>query len=228
MRSNFAWRTLGTIPLFLLLASSCTALYDLSSDQCGSNDDCVARFGAGYSCDVGICKSGLSEGGSGGKGNSGGKGGVAGGTSGSDIGADGGMGDGGTSPSGGTEPTAGTAGTAGSGPVAECASHKDCFGLYDDSEENPRACIQGACVPLLSDDCPVVMPLEDNPSDGNKNPWNLLKSTNALILGAFAPFSGDVVQLQANNFNFALWEFTGTTQGISIENRAKPRQIVTV
>jgi branched-chain amino acid transport system substrate-binding protein len=224
MRFNFAWRTLGTIPLLLLLASSCSVLYDLDADQCSSNDDCVARFGEGYSCDIGICKSGSSDAGAGGKGG-GGKAGSSGAT-----GADGGMDEGGTSPNGGTAPTAGSAGTGGTGVVAECATHKECFDLYpDDSDENPRACIEGTCVPLITDDCPVVLPLADNPSDGNNSPWNLLKSTNALILGAFAPFNGDAVMTtQGNNFDFALWEFTGATQGIRIGNGTKKRQIVTV
>jgi hypothetical protein len=227
MRFNFAWRNVGTIPLLLLLASSCSALYDLNADQCSSNDDCFARFGQGYTCDVGLCKSGSSEAGSSGKGG-GGKAGSTGATSGSST--DGGMDEGGTTGNGGTQQTAGSAGTAGTDPVGdECAVHKDCFDLYpDDSEENPRACIEGTCVPLITKECPVVMPLSDNPADGNNAPWNLLKSTNALILGAFAPFNGAALTTQANNFDFALTEFTDTTQGIYIGNGTKPRQIVTV
>jgi len=231
MRLHFAWRNLGTIPLLLLLASSCTALYDLSSDQCSSNSDCVARFDQRFTCDRGLCIDGSTDAGSSGKGG-GGKAGSSGATAGTST--DGGMDEGGTSggTSGGTAgtgDTGGSAGTGGSVAVAECTVHKDCFDLYpDDSDENPRACIEGTCVPLISDECPVVLPLADNPADGNKSAWNLLKSTNALILGGFAPFSGDAMTTQGNNFDFALWEFTSSTQGIRIGPGTKKRQIVTV
>jgi hypothetical protein len=224
MRFNFAWRVLGSIPFILLLASSCSVIYDLSADQCTSNDDCIGRFGQGYTCDVGLCITGQNDAGSSGKGG-GGKGGSSGATAGTST--DGGTDDGGTAGTGGTEPNAGTAGT---GPVeVECASHKECFDLYpEDSEENPRACIEGTCVPLITEECPVVMPLEDNPADGKNSAWNLLKSTNALIIGAFAPFNGNAMTTQANNFDFALTEFTDTTKGINIGNTTKKRQIVTV
>src|SRR5688572_18643702 len=45
---------LGVISPILVLASSCSLVYDLSPDQCGKNDDC-AHFGTGYTCDEGIC-----------------------------------------------------------------------------------------------------------------------------------------------------------------------------
>lgn len=55
MRKTFASRALGLLPLLLIIGPSCSLVYDLSPDQCGSNDDCTAHFGSGYTCDSGIC-----------------------------------------------------------------------------------------------------------------------------------------------------------------------------
>src|ERR1051325_9670742 len=121
MRNSFAWRVFGSIPFLLLLASSCEAFYDLSTDQCDSNADCVARFGLGYSCDVGLCTADSNDAGTSGK--SGGKGGSRGTTSGS--GGDAGDGEGANGGTGGVAGTAGSGGTGGTDPVVECETHKD-------------------------------------------------------------------------------------------------------
>jgi hypothetical protein len=230
MRKNFASRALGVIPFFLLLGSSCSLVYDLDPDQCSSNTDCVRRFGQGYVCDVGICTTGSGDAGSGGKGGKGGS--SAGATAGTTD--DGGMS--GESDTGGKAGTAGTAGTgdsAGTGgsAVVECNTHNDCFKLYpDDSDENPRACVQGTCVPLKTPDCPVVLPLSDNPDPDNPNPdgaWNLLRSTNAVILGAFSPITNGQIDTFGRNYDLAVTELSDTTGGVKPSTTDR-RQIVVV
>jgi len=232
MRKNFASRALGVIPFLLLLGSSCSLVYDLDPDQCSSTTDCVRRFGQGYVCDVGICLSTSGVAGSGGKDGKGGKGGSSGAIAGTTD--DGGMsGDPGT---GGMMETAGTAGTAASAgtggkPVGECDTHNDCFKLYpDDSDENPRACVQGTCVPLKSADCPVVLPLSDNPDPDNPNPdgaWNLLRSTNAVILGAFSPITSGQIDTFGRNYDLAVTELSDATGGVK-PNTTDRRQVVVV
>jgi hypothetical protein len=237
MRKNLASRAWAAIPLLLVASgSSCSLVYDLSADQCSSNADCVARFGQGYSCDVGICtcqgtncQGTSSEAGSSGKGGKGGSGATTAGSSSADAGEAGAdSGAGGTS----DMSTAGTAGTAGTGggAVAECEVHKDCFELYpDDSEENPRACVEGTCVPLKSPDCPIVLPVSDNPDpdDPSKPSWNALKSTNAIVLGAFSPALGTTLDTYGRNYDLPVTELADTTGGVKV-GTSQPHQIVVV
>jgi hypothetical protein len=114
MRKSFVSRTIGFLPFALLAGTSCSLVYDLSPDQCGSNDDC-AHFGPGLVCNRGICECGDpsicgtgASGGTGAKGGNGGKGGTSfvGGTGGTlpggaagatDVGGTGGATNGGTS-----------------------------------------------------------------------------------------------------------------------------------
>jgi hypothetical protein len=210
MRKNFASLVLGASSLLLLLISSCSLVYDLDPDQCASNGDCVALFGQGHTCELGICtcKSASCMGGAGGK--------PSGGSSGTST-------EGGTGENGGTGAiSGGDAGMGGAPAEPECTSHKDCFTLYpDDSEENPRACVEGACVPLMSPECPAVLPLSDNGS------WNLLKSTNAIILGAYAPLSGTSINTFGRNYDLAVTELSKTTQGV-YAGSTKRRQVVVV
>ncbi|HEX2674092.1 MAG TPA: hypothetical protein VHM25_24620, partial [Polyangiaceae bacterium] len=211
MRKNFASLAVGAFSLFLLLIPSCSLVYDLDPDQCASNGDCVALFGQGHTCELGICtcKSASCMGGAGGK--SGSSGGMSGNNT-----------EGGTGAKGGSGETGGDAGMGGAPVEPECTSHKDCFTLYpDDSEENPRACVEGACVPLITPECPAVLPLSDNGS------WNLLKSTNAIILGAFAPLTGTAINTYGRNYDLAVTELSKTTQGV-YAGSTKRRQIVVV
>jgi len=217
MRKNFASLAFGAISLFLLLGSSCSLVSNLSADQCSSNSDCVARFGQGHTCDLGICTTGSP--GSSGKGGGSGSGAMS-GTSGdggeSGEGENGGTGDTGNAGKGG-------GGGSGGGVVeSECSSHKDCFTRYpDDSEENPRACVEGTCVPLITPDCPAVLPLSDN------GKWNLLKSTDAIILGAYAPINGTTIDTIGNNYDLAVTELSDTTRGV-YAGSSQRRQIVVV
>jgi len=202
MRKNFASLAFGAISLFLLLGSSCSVAYNLSADQCSSNSDCDARFGKkGYTCDLGICTcknaTCMSAAGASGKGGSSG-------SSEAGTGADAGE-----NANGGTGETSGNMGTGGNPAEPECTTHKDCFTRYpDDSEENPRACVEGSCVPLMTPDCPAVLPLSDN------HKWNLLKSTDAIILGAYAPINGTTIDTIGNNYDLAVTELSDTTRGV--------------
>jgi len=214
MRKSFAF---GVVPLLLLLASSCQAFYDLSASQCSTDADCDTRFGRGLICDLGVCRDTTSSSGSSGKGGTNNSGSSTGATAGTSVD------EGGNSGKGGTNPVSGDAGMGGTDPdVTECSTHKDCFERYpDDSEENPRACVEGTCVPLLSKECPAVLPLSDNGT------WNLLKSTNAIILGAFAPFNGTTLTTNGNNYDLAVTELSDTTQGV-YAGSTKRRQVVVV
>ena len=221
MRKNFASLAFAAISLFLLLGSSCSLVYNLSPDQCGSNADCDARFGKkGYTCDLGLCAcksaSCLSNAGAGGKG------GAPDGSSGAGETTGGTSSQGGSSATGGMGASVADAGMSGAPDVPECATHKDCFALYpDDSTANPRACVQGKCIPLITSDCPAVLPISDNGT------WNLLKSTNAIILGAFAPLSGTSINTYGRNYDLALTELSNTTQGV-YAGSTKRRQVVVV
>src|SRR3954466_3971892 len=82
MRKNLASRAFGWLPLFLVLGSGCSLVYDLSPDQCGTNSDCD-HFGPNLSCDSGVCvckSSACTSVTSGGTGAKGGAGGTTGGT----------------------------------------------------------------------------------------------------------------------------------------------------
>jgi len=211
MRKNFASLALGAFSLFLLLIPSCSLVYDLDPDQCASNGDCTALFGQGHICELGICKCTAASCMAG----AGGKGSTNGGMSGSNA-------EGGTGDRGGSGAVSADAGMGGAPVEPECTSHKDCFTLYpDDSSDNPRACVEGACVPLMSPECPAVLPLSDNGS------WNLLKSTNAIILGAYAPLSGTAINTFGRNYDLAVTELSKTTQGV-YAGSTKRRQVVVV
>lgn len=179
----------------LLLASSCSLVYDLSPDQCSKNTEC-AKFGPSYTCDEGVCvnhapntggAAGTGGRASGGSGNRGGGG--SGGTSegGGTQETGGGESTGGTSEesggstssggssteTGGTSPT----GSGGSGNAPECTTHDDCFRLHDDTE--PWGCIEGECKELTDDkNCPVLLPKADLSYDA-------LRLWDAVIVGAF-------------------------------------------
>src|SRR3954463_9801523 len=81
MRKNLASRAFGWLPLFLVLGSGCSLVYDLSPDQCGTNSDCD-HFGPHLTCDSGVClcKSSACSAVTGGTGGQGGSGGTTGGT----------------------------------------------------------------------------------------------------------------------------------------------------
>lgn len=142
--------------------------------------------------------------------------------SGGSTGAKGGSGGkGGTSGKGGTGNTGNESGAAGMTQGPECVTHNDCFVAYpDDSDVNPRACVQGTCVPLMTDECPIVLPHSDN------GVWTALKSTDAIILGAFGPVSNATLNTIGRNYDLAVTEFS-TTGGV-YSGSSKQHQIVMV
>lgn len=54
MRLNKAWLSAGTIVLLGGLISACSLLVDLS--ECDADADCTAKYGAGNTCDSGVCR----------------------------------------------------------------------------------------------------------------------------------------------------------------------------
>lgn len=241
MRKTLASRAVAG--LLLILGSSCSLVYDLSPDQCGSNGDCN-KFGQGLECVDGVCicdstecqglimTGGTSNGGSGGKGGAGGAGGTAGTALGGDAGevatggtsvtagrggssAQGGSTTGGKGGKGGTGSgaTAGTTATAGMGGepfVPECDTHVDCYNAdKGDFAINPKACVNQQCIPLKTDECPLVLPLSE------EGTWNMLRSSDAIILGGFAQvLTGGVASNYIRNYDLALSELEDQTGGV--------------
>jgi hypothetical protein len=180
-------RWLVVVPLLL---SGCSLLKDLSADQCELDSDCDAQpqF-KGRQCVAGVCLgSTVSMAGGGGAGDDGMGGSSA--TSGSDAG----------SPSGGMT----QGGGGGAAPVAECKTNAECL----DKNFDPSICMGGSCVPLLSDDCPVILPNTEDLWDAN------LRTESTLVLGAFAYIPSNLNGLQTRNYDLALTEFTHKIKGI--------------
>jgi hypothetical protein len=176
-----------------VLGGGCSLLKDLSADQCELDSDCDAQpqF-KGRQCVAGVCL-GKTIGGGGGHGGSSGddSSGGSSATSGSDGGA----------PSGGKPPQGGDAGAA---PVAECATNAECL----DKNFDPSICMNGSCVPLLSDDCPVILPVTEDLWNDN------LRTQSPIIFGAFAHIPSTLIGDQIRNYDLALTEFTHKVNGL--------------
>jgi hypothetical protein len=235
----------GLTPL-LVLASSCSLVYDLSPDQCGKTADCE-HFGANFICEEGICKDrspatggsagDTGSGGSGndtgsggdgatsgaaGSGNRGGTGGKAGsggkGGSGNDTGSGGSGNDTGSGGNGNDTGTGGSSGEGGMPPMSECDTHDECFELKNDGL--PYACVTGQCVNLLTDECPYVLPLYDTTYQ------NLRSDDDAIVIGAFARLDVGGGNAVIENFDLALEQIAVEVGGIPAGG--DHRQIVTV
>jgi hypothetical protein len=199
---------LATLPiraplLFVLVAlGGCSLLRDLSADQCQLDSDCQAQpqF-AGRQCVAGVCQapdgSGATSGHTGAGGSAGNKGEAG-------------------SSAGGSLGESGAAGTD-AGMTTECTTHAQCL----DKNFEPSICVDGSCVPLLSDDCPVVLPITEDLWKTN------LRTQNPVILGAFANVPTTLVGLQTRNYDLALTEFTHKVTGLPGPN-GKSRGLVTV
>ncbi len=192
----------------------------------------------------------MTTGGTGGKGGTGGTGGTDGGTGGTlATGGDAGMGPetggtsavggggtgggtggtaakggkGGTSGRGGTTSTGGTSPEGGAAGMSDtCTTHADCFLTHTD-DADPYACVNNQCVELKSKECPVILPLSDN------GVWNTLRSTDAVILGAFAPLNNGLPEVVTRNYDLAVdefWKHTG--QGGIFTGSGQRRGIVMV
>ncbi|HYO93724.1 MAG TPA: hypothetical protein VER33_04395, partial [Polyangiaceae bacterium] len=173
-----------------ILGSACSVLYDLSPDQCGSRADC-ASFGANYRCEAGICVSsvaGRGGAGPGGTGGTAGEGAISGGPNGGISGM----------PSGG-------GGSGGLPPVDECKMTKDCLELH--GPENPSACVEGKCVDLISDECPVLLPDRELYLDN-------LAGRDPIIVGAYGHLGINLVSDMTRNYDLAVTELTREPGGV--------------
>lgn len=262
MRKNLASRGFGLLPLLLVLGPSCSLVYDLSPDQCGSDTDCD-HFGANLSCRNGICVclagnacSSVASGGKGGTGGTsggaggstggtvttggtagdagmmetggtaaiGGTGGTNGGTSGSNGGGKGGT-TGGKGGAGGT--TGGTSGDAGMGgapPPPECSTTADCYELHKtEFKTNPYACVGDQCVPLITDECPIVLPISE------VGTWQSLLSKDPIMLGGFGYINRPGLYSTATrNYDLALDEMNTTTNGVWAGSGTRHKMVMVV
>lgn len=263
MRKNLASRAFGWLPLFVVLGSGCSLVYDLSPDQCGSNTDCN-HFGPNLSCQNGVCvclsdacSTPMTSGGTGatgGKGgtSSGGTGGNVGGTTGgTTLGGEGGMGPetggtttaggtggstgatggkGGTSGKGGAGGTTTTGGTSGDAGMAgmpeppECSTNNECFTLHQtEFKTNPYACVSGKCIPLITDECPVVLPASE------VGTWDSLLSKDPIMLGGFGYVNHpSLYSIATRNYDLALTEMNTSTLGVYAGTSAHHKMVMVV
>jgi hypothetical protein len=108
-------------------------------------------------------------------------------------------------------------------PEPECDTHNDCYEKDpDDFNINPKACVNQQCVPLITDECPVVLPLNDN------NNWSMLRSSDAIILGGFAyVHPSAIISTYIQNYDLALTELEGQTGGV-FAGSSKRRKVMMV
>ncbi len=189
-----------------LVLAGCSLLKDLSADQCELDSDCDAQpqF-KGRQCVAGVCLGtttpGAGGGGRGGDESSGGSSAMSGS---SDAGA--------TSSGGKAQ-----AGGAGAAPVAECKTNAECL----DKNFDPSVCMDGTCVTLLSDDCPVILPVTEDLWNDN------LRTDNPIIFGAFANIPSNLISDSIRNYDLALSDFTHKVNGLP-GSGSKRRGIVAV
>lgn len=171
------------------LLAGCSMLYDFSTAQCHSREDCDALGGGfeGRSCsEQGICVTAA-------------------------AGAGGNGGDGGPSGAGGSS------GSAGTGPETGCESHADCVDSLEGTGE-PAICKRadgvGVCIKLalgLDSDCANVL------GDAEKAADSYLRDPAAhpYIIGVYAPTSGtaSLSSQAAPNYELALQQFNTHTNG---------------
>src|SRR5262245_36882191 len=205
------------------LLASCSMIFDLSPDQCGSTADCKS-FGEGFYCEAGTCKTDAPTGGRGGTSGTSGNSGTSGGGTTGGGGANGGTGatNGGGGAGGNTGGRGGTDSEGGGGgmpPEAECETNADCEAKDPDLYPvQPTACIEATpgepltatCVPLKSTECPILMPSID------EEQWlENLRGENPIILGAYAPLNDTtLVSNYSRAYDLALTEFSRQEVGL--------------
>jgi hypothetical protein len=101
-----------------------------------------------------------------------------------------------------------------------CTSHAQC--LEKNGDLDPTVCVEGECVPLRTDECPVLLPMRNDQ-------WlESLKSSNALILGAFSPVPKASFVSNFTRFDdLAVTELSEEVMGLPGPN-GKRREIVMV
>jgi hypothetical protein len=98
---------------------------------------------------------------------------------------------------------------AGTQEEPECTTNAQCLG--DTAEFDPYACVNGHCIELLTDECPLLLPQTDRG-------WlESLRSTNVppIIFGAFTDMeSSSIYSARARNFDLAFTEIMRAAGGI--------------
>ncbi|HTQ03256.1 MAG TPA: hypothetical protein VMI54_05345 [Polyangiaceae bacterium] len=117
-----------------------------------------------------------------------------------------------------TEPGVEAAGSASTPPAgATCATHADCL-TGASAEFDPYACIEGACVRLMSDECQLLLP--------SSNQWlQNLRSGDAdpLIFGIFTIYDQHLDADDTRNFDLALTDVTEKVIGIpAVNDKRRP------
>jgi hypothetical protein len=204
-------------------ALACSRLVNVEPAQCSSRADC-SSFGAEYACVAGLCEE--ASAGAGGEVASERPGGAAGHADAGSVGSGGseGAGEAGSQTHGGGagDGRAGDGGQSGAPVTIEpaCTSHAQCFERHGDEE--PFACVNGNCVALKSPDCPLVLPVKDTRYDA-------LKSSDAIVLGAFSHVSltSNELNNSSQNYDLALTELMEETNGIPAAG-GRRRQVVVV
>jgi hypothetical protein len=219
-------KTLHRISFVAASALACSQLVNFEREQCATTADCQ-RFGAEYACVAGLCETASEASGAGGEVSNEPPGGATGHAGASSVGGSEAGGEAGSRASGtGGVAAEGGAGAADAGQsgasgtlVGPCESHKQCFDRHGDDE--PFACVAGTCVALKSPDCPLVLPVKDTV-------YNALKSSDAIVLGAFSNvLPTKELDGASQNYDLALTELMEETNGIPAAG-GKRRQIVTV
>jgi len=147
--------------------------------------------------------SGGSTGGTGAKGGKGGTGGTTGGTGGG---------------------TSGDAGMAGTEQAPQCATNGDCYTLHQtEFKLNPFACVSGQCVPLMTEECPIVLPISE------KGTWGSLLSKDPILLGGFGYINHPGLYSSATrNYDLALDEMNTSTNGVYAGSSARHKMVMVV
>jgi len=97
--------------------------------------------------------------------------------------------------------TGGTGGGGGSeAGTGGCKTNKDCLG--EETIIDPSVCIEGECVDLTTEECPVVLPLDEQRLRAS------LTTGSAIVFGAFAPFRSDLSSVPMLNYDLAFTEFS--------------------
>src|SRR5690606_23719140 len=117
-------------------------------------------------------------------------------------------------------PTGGSGGGGGSSGSGGCTSNKDCLG--EETIIDPSVCIEGACVDLTTDECPVVVPLDPKALREN------LITGSPIVFGAFAPLGSDQTGVELLNYDLAFTEFKSTVNGLPAVGAGGRRPLVGV
>lgn len=196
MNSRNTWSrhaTWFTAAWVLFASGSCSLLYDFNISQCNTDPDCTSK-GPQFAwsvCQNHVCVQTVP--GTGGGNSAGGQSSPSTGGGGAQGGQD----------QGGSNSTGGTPGTGG---TPACVN-ADCMAAHTDTT---YTCINGNCVPLVTSDCPVLIPTITQGSTA----LDLLQQPSPIILGGFASMTNAANQHDTYaiiNWDLAFNEFNQQT-----------------